>query len=95
MHVCRLSTTPLGRSPLAGAVDQRPAAAQLRDAEDARHVGQGDARLVLKVRVRRGQVFQRAVDVTWVAPVASVPESTAMRFFSMVTARFTANGAGP
>ena len=50
------------RGPLAGAVHQANAGAQLRGAEDARNVRQGGVRVELKVRVRRGQVFQRAVE---------------------------------
>ena len=52
-----------GRSPLARAAHQANAGAQLRSPEDARNVLEGNASLVLKVRVRRRQVFQRTVDL--------------------------------
>ncbi len=58
-HQCKAG----GRSPLAAAAHGRPAAAQLRNTEDACHVSHSDPRLILKARVRRVQVVERAVDL--------------------------------
>ena len=52
-----------GWSPLARAVHLPNSGAQLGSAEEACNVRQRGARLVLKARVRRGQVFQRAANL--------------------------------